>query len=109
MDNYEYFSVGNVTSWTTKGKGIFPTKAELDKGLYRFHTDGKGVEFANDPTPLYENTFKAGTTWTLRGQKKYIVRILAIYASGDGPTGRMGLYWIKNCYSKGSRVGGLYV
>ncbi|MBC6316165.1 hypothetical protein [Listeria grandensis] len=84
--NYEYFSVGNVTSWTTKGKGIFPTKAELDKGLYRFHTDGKGMEFANDPTQLYENTFKAGTTWTLRGQKKYIVRILAIYASGDGPT-----------------------
>ncbi|MBC1983164.1 hypothetical protein [Listeria booriae] len=84
--NYEYFSVGNVTSWTTKGKGIFPTKAELDKGLYRFHTDGKGTEFANDPTQLYENTFKAGTTWTLRGQKKYIVRILAIYTSGDGPT-----------------------
>ncbi|MBC6314787.1 hypothetical protein [Listeria grandensis] len=84
--NYEYFSVGNVTSWTTKGKGIFLTKAELDKGLYRFHTDGKGTEFANDPTQLYENTFKAGTTWTLRGQKKYIVRILAIYASGDGPT-----------------------
>ncbi|MBC2140530.1 hypothetical protein [Listeria innocua] len=83
--NYEYFSVGNVTSWTTKGKGIFPTKAELDKGLYRFHTDGKGTEFANDPTQLYENAFKAGTTWTLRGQKKYIVRILAIYASGDGP------------------------
>lgn len=84
--NYEYFSVGNVTSWTTKGKGIFPTKAELDKGVYRFHTDGKGIEFANDPTQLYENTYKAGTTWTLRGQKKYIVRILAIYASGDGPT-----------------------
>ncbi|MBC1331998.1 hypothetical protein [Listeria booriae] len=84
--NYEYFSVGNVTSWTTKGKGIFPTKSELDKGLYRFHTDGKGTEFANDPTQLYENTFKAGTTWTLRGQKKYIVRILAIYTSGDGPT-----------------------
>ncbi|MBC1490835.1 hypothetical protein HCI99_03260 [Listeria booriae] len=84
--NYEYFSVGNVTSWTTKGKGIFPTKAELDKGLYRFHTDGKGTEFANDPTQLYENTFKAGTTWTLRGQKKYIVRVLATYTSGDGPT-----------------------
>lgn len=84
--NYEYFTVGNVTSWTTKGKGIFPTKAELDKGLYRFHTDGTGTEFANDPTQLYENTFKAGTTWTLRGQKKYIVRILAIYSSGDGPT-----------------------
>lgn len=84
--NYEYFTVGNVTSWTTKGKGIFPTKAELDKGLYRFHTDGKGTEFANDPTQLYENTFKAGTTWTLRGQKKYIVRVLATYTSGDGPT-----------------------
>ncbi|MBC1792863.1 DNRLRE domain-containing protein [Listeria booriae] len=84
--NYEQFAVGNVTSWTTKGKGIFPTKEELDKGLYRFHTDGKGTEFASDPTQLYENTFKAGTTWTLRGQKKYIVRVLATYPGGDGPT-----------------------
>ncbi|MBC2317107.1 hypothetical protein HCC18_09610 [Listeria booriae] len=84
--NYEYFTVGNVTSWSTKGKNIFPTKAELDKGLYRFHTDGKGTEFANDPTQLYENTYKAGTTWVLRGQKKYLIRVMAIYTAGDGVT-----------------------
>lgn len=84
--NYEYFTVGNVTSWSTKGKNIFPTKAELDKGLYRFHTDGKGTEFANDPTQLYENTYKAGTTWVLRGQKKYLIRVMATYAAGDGVT-----------------------
>ncbi|MBC1887000.1 hypothetical protein HCA63_01420 [Listeria booriae] len=84
--NYEYFTVGNITSWSTKGKNIFPTKAELDKGLYRFHTDGKGTEFANDPTQLYENTYKAGTTWVLRGQKKYLIRVMAIYTAGDGVT-----------------------
>ncbi|MBC1373549.1 DNRLRE domain-containing protein [Listeria booriae] len=84
--NYEQFAVGNVTSWTTKGKGIFPTKAEIDKGLYTFHKDGKGTEFANDPRALYENGYKAGSTFGLRNQTKYIVRILAIYPGGDGPT-----------------------
>lgn len=84
--NYEQFAVGNVTSWTTKGKGIFPTKAEIDKGLYTFHKDGKGTEFANDPRALYENGYKAGSTFGLRNQTKYIVRILAIYLGGDGPT-----------------------
>ncbi|MBC1339369.1 DNRLRE domain-containing protein [Listeria innocua] len=84
--NYEQFAVGNVTSWTTKGKGIFPTKAEIDKGLYTFHKDGKGEEFSNDPRALYENGYKAGSTFGLRNQTKYIVRIIATYPDGDSPS-----------------------
>lgn len=81
--NYEQFAVGNVTSWTTKGKGIFPTKAEIDKGLYTFRKDGKGEEFSNDPRALYENGYKAGSTFGLRNQTEYIVRIIATYPDGD--------------------------
>lgn len=84
--NYEQIAVGNVTSWTTKGKNIFPSKTEIASGLYKFHTDGKGTEFASDPRALYENGYKAGSTFGLRNQTKYIVRILAIYPGGDGPT-----------------------
>lgn len=84
--NYEQIPVGNVTSWTTKGKNIFPTQAEIASGLYKFHTDGKGTEFASDPRALYENGYKAGSTFGLRNQTKYIVRIVATYPGGDGPT-----------------------
>ncbi|MBC2137459.1 hypothetical protein HCA93_14265 [Listeria innocua] len=84
--NYEYFNTGNVANWSTKGKKIFPTQAEITKKQYKFHQDGKGVEFANDPRILYENGYQAGSTFGLRNQKKYIVRILAVYPWGDGPT-----------------------
>ncbi|EUJ41324.1 DNRLRE domain-containing protein, partial [Listeria rocourtiae] len=84
--NYQQFPVGNVTSWTSKGKGIFPTQAELDEGEFDFHTDGKGTEFANDPRELYENGYQAGSTFGLRNQQKYIVRILATFPGGDSPT-----------------------
>ncbi|MBA3926359.1 DNRLRE domain-containing protein [Listeria rustica] len=84
--NYEQIPVGNVTSWSTKGKGIFPTQAELDEGEFDFHTDGKGAEFANDPRELYENGFQYGSTFGLRNQQKYIVRVLATFPGGDSPT-----------------------
>lgn len=84
--NYQQFPVGNVTSWSSKGKGIFPTQAELDEGEFDFHTDGKGAEFANDPRELYENGFQYGSTFGLRNQQKYIVRILATFPGGDSPT-----------------------
>lgn len=38
--DYEYIPVGNVTSWTTKDKKIFPTPAEIAQGEFEFHTDG---------------------------------------------------------------------
>lgn len=51
--SYDYFDVGNVTSWSTKGKGLFPTALEITNGSYGFHHDGKGGELANDPNSMY--------------------------------------------------------
>ncbi|MBC1943763.1 DNRLRE domain-containing protein [Listeria booriae] len=84
--NYEHIPVGNVTTWTSKGKKIFPTQAEIDEGDFEFHTDGKGSEFANDPRELYENGYQAGSTADYRNRQNYIVRVLATFPGGDSPT-----------------------
>ena len=56
--NYEYIDVGNVTSYSTKGKGIWPTPTEIENGRRTLHTsDKKGGELANNPALLY-NTQK---------------------------------------------------
>jgi hypothetical protein len=39
---YEYYDVGNVTSWTSKGKGIWPTTAEVQNGRYQLHHEVPG-------------------------------------------------------------------
>ncbi|MGU3397280.1 DNRLRE domain-containing protein [Priestia sp. D51] len=54
--NYEAFDVGKVTTWTTQGKGIWPTASEIIAGRYQLHTDGKGTELAKDPSPVYKNS-----------------------------------------------------
>lgn len=54
--NYEAFDVGKVTTWTTQGKGIWPTADEIAAGRYQLHTDGKGTELAKDPSPVYKNS-----------------------------------------------------
>ncbi|MCG2990871.1 hypothetical protein, partial [Escherichia coli] len=35
---YESFDVGKVTTWTTQGKGIWPTAEEIAAGRYLLHT-----------------------------------------------------------------------
>ena len=54
--SYEAFDVGKVTTWTTQGKGIWPTADEITAGRYQLHTDGKGTELAKDPSPVYKNS-----------------------------------------------------
>ncbi|MDO5539019.1 MAG: RHS repeat-associated core domain-containing protein [Eubacteriales bacterium] len=53
--DYEYFLVGNVTKYTTKGKGIWPTAEEIRKGRYRLHGDGTGAELPCIPADSYGN------------------------------------------------------
>ncbi|MED1305571.1 DNRLRE domain-containing protein, partial [Bacillus pacificus] len=53
--DYEYIPVGNVTSWTTKDKKIFPTPDEIAQGYFEFHEDGKGAEVPVNPGPMYKN------------------------------------------------------
>ncbi|MCA1057597.1 DNRLRE domain-containing protein [Rossellomorea aquimaris] len=50
---YQHFDVKNTTSWSTKGKKIWPTPAEIERGTYGLHRDGKGTEFPNDPKSTY--------------------------------------------------------
>ncbi|EUJ33793.1 wall-associated protein [Listeria floridensis FSL S10-1187] len=83
-DDY-FFSAGKNTSWTSKGKKIFPTQAELDAGEFEYHEDAKGQELMLDPRQLYENTYQAlGFSW-FRNQTRYTVRIRAIYPGGESP------------------------
>ncbi|WP_188388787.1 DNRLRE domain-containing protein, partial [Priestia taiwanensis] len=83
---YEYIPVGNVTSWSSKGKKLWPTKEEIEKGAFSLHLDGKGEEVAFDPAPVYQNAFAAGSPFGDYGNEhKYWIRIVAEYPSGDSP------------------------
>ncbi|MDD3315659.1 MAG: DNRLRE domain-containing protein [Syntrophaceticus sp.] len=70
--SYENWDVGNITSWTTKNKGIWPKPAEIAAGRYALHYDGVGTELADDPHQVYTN---AGTTYANR--QNYWFRIKA--------------------------------
>ncbi|MFY1068744.1 DUF6531 domain-containing protein [Enterococcus sp. AD013-P3] len=58
--DYQEFDVGSELTWTTQGKGIWPTATEIAEGKYQLHTDGKGTELASDPRAVYKN---AGTQY----------------------------------------------
>ncbi|XQY93684.1 DNRLRE domain-containing protein [Metabacillus sp. HB246100] len=76
---YEAFSVGNVTSWSTNGKKIWPTDTEISSGRYDLHQDGKGAELAINPSPVYKNSGGNYQTAT-----KYWFRVSAIFNQGEG-------------------------
>ncbi|GEL05514.1 DNRLRE domain-containing protein [Rummeliibacillus stabekisii] len=73
---YEEIYSGSATSWTSKGKKIFP------KGPYKatttFAKDGAGVEFPDDPSGFFA---AKGTA----NYKEYKFRVVAVYPTGDGP------------------------
>ncbi|WLR42507.1 DNRLRE domain-containing protein [Bacillus carboniphilus] len=58
-EEYQYFDVGTSTSWSTKGKGIWPTTSEIKDGKYSLHGDedgtvnGTGAELPNSPNSTY--------------------------------------------------------
>ncbi|MDM5221124.1 DNRLRE domain-containing protein [Peribacillus sp. NJ11] len=95
---YKEFSVGKVTSVSTKGKKIWPTDADLKNGikeLYPVELDkstsiGKGTELPIDPSITYGN-----------GSNRYSIRVKAISAAGDSASsdvnyGYIPLYAPKN-------------
>ncbi|MCP1155010.1 DNRLRE domain-containing protein [Peribacillus frigoritolerans] len=95
---YKEFSVGKVTSVSTKGKKIWPTDADLKneiKELYLVELDkstsiGKGTELPIDPSITYGN-----------GSNRYSIRVKAISAAGDSASsdvnyGYIPLYAPKN-------------
>ncbi|PGE85259.1 wall-associated protein [Bacillus pseudomycoides] len=80
---YDVIDVGNVTSWSTQGRGIWPTQAEISQGRYQIHTDGKGTELALDPSPVYKNS---GGEY---GDRKVYWMTVSAYSSTSFPEGKM--------------------
>ncbi|MBT2730673.1 DNRLRE domain-containing protein [Bacillus sp. ISL-75] len=77
--SYESKDVGNVTSWTTKGKKYWPTSTEIASGRYKLHlTDNLGTELALDPSPVYAN---AGTRY--ENYTNFWIRVSAYNAQGE--------------------------
>ncbi|BBW97115.1 DNRLRE domain-containing protein [Geobacillus sp. FSL W8-0032] len=76
--SYEAFNVGNVTSWSTKGKKIWPTASEISAGRYDLHQDQLGTELAVDPSPVYRNS---GGSYP--NSKNYWFRVSAIFPQGE--------------------------
>ncbi|HFK1764257.1 wall-associated protein [Bacillus wiedmannii] len=81
---YDEIEVGNVTSWTTKDKKIFPTPEEIAQGRYWVHDDGKGAEAPVNPGPIYKNAFLDKSPYgDYSGARGYWVRIIATYPTGE--------------------------
>lgn len=74
---YEYIYVGNVTSWSTKGKGIWPTEAEVSSGRYKLHTSGGGAELSVMPGLAYRNVSSA-----YAGDLNYYVSVIPANNAG---------------------------
>lgn len=83
---YESFDVGNVTSWTSRNKKIWPTASEIASGRYTLHHDNGGTELATDPVSVYINS---GGSYQSR--HNYWFRVTAYNSLGE-------TYKYANCY-----------
>lgn len=76
--NYEAFEIGNTTSWTSKGKGIWPTQDEIESGEYELHHDGKGTELSRTPGDVYGNA-----DVKYENSRTYFFRVSAVFPGGE--------------------------
>ncbi|MBT2655350.1 DNRLRE domain-containing protein [Bacillus sp. ISL-18] len=76
--DYESFDAGTSLSWTSKGKGIWPTSAEIEEGRFSLHHDSQGTELAYSPTPVYQNS---GGPYG--NSRYYFIRISAYFECGE--------------------------
>ena len=77
---YEYFYVNGATSWTTQGKGIWPTEDEINNGRYQLHHDGAGAELPTIPAFSYNNS-----GGTLAGNLNYSICVIPANQFGQAP------------------------
>lgn len=75
--SYQGFKTGNVTSWSTKGKKIWPTDEQLFNGQYQLSSTGKGQELPVNPNETYQ---VSGGTYPK--STNYWVRVAAVYSEG---------------------------
>ncbi|CEG25313.1 DNRLRE domain-containing protein [Bacillus sp. B-jedd] len=76
---YEEFDVGNVTSWSTKGRKIWPTKAQIDSQQYGLRKSGDGRELPENPNYLYAKA--PGSTYL--SNTNYAIRVKAVNNYGE--------------------------
>jgi RHS repeat-associated protein len=85
---YQYFDLdGDVSSWSTKGLGIWPTNSEISNGNYQLHYDGQGDELPLDPSPVYKNANKLTSSppsWV--NDSTFWVVVKAYYPEGSVST-----------------------
>lgn len=83
-NNYERIPVGNSTKWSSKGKRIFPTPAELETltpGTEKvFHSDFSGSDFLTNPKELYK---KNSPTTAYHNTNNYYVKVVAKSSKGE--------------------------
>ncbi|KML07875.1 DNRLRE domain-containing protein [Rossellomorea marisflavi] len=75
---YQGFKTGNVTSWSTKGKKIWPTDEQLYNGFFELSSTGKGQELPVNPSDTYRASGGKYAKST-----NYWVRIEAVYNAGS--------------------------
>lgn len=75
---------GELT-WTTKGKGMFPTEKQLSEGEVNFLRNQSGEDFAINPSVLYEAVHRKTGENALLGSEEYVVRLVAITEEGTRP------------------------
>ncbi|MBC2676314.1 GW dipeptide domain-containing protein [Listeria booriae] len=84
--NYQYIDVGNVNSWSTQGKKIWATSADLVKGDYLLKFNGVGSELPMDPMRTYAAAHKKNPSTNYSDRLFYYTRVIAVYANGESPT-----------------------
>lgn len=90
---YDFINVGNVTSWSTKGKKIWATSEEIAVGKFYLKTNGTGEELPIDPTKTYHNAFLAfgNASNDYSSNFSYYVRVIAVYQNGESPVSEAGI------------------
>lgn len=75
---YQPMDLGNVLSWDSRTRSIWPTPQEIQSGGYVLHMGGGGAQLANDPQNVYINA-RSGYEWA----HNYWFRVSAYNAFGQ--------------------------
>ncbi|PEM49507.1 DNRLRE domain-containing protein [Bacillus wiedmannii] len=75
-EDYNYYKVGNITSWSTKDKKIWPSRDALNQGRNELHFDGQGGELPTSPLQMYQNN---GDKEQGNDKHAYKIKVVAEY------------------------------
>ncbi|MEH7453436.1 hypothetical protein [Gottfriedia acidiceleris] len=83
---HSYWDIpANQNTWTTKGKGMFPTKEQIGGGQVNFRRDGTGTDFSAGPSKLYKKAFEVNGGLNYSDSNEYYVRVTAVFEDGASP------------------------